>query len=713
MRRTALSIFMLVLLFTSCKLKDAESSSVVTPSATTMTVTLPNGGESIEEGSSYDIKWTSDSEALVRIQYTVDNGSTWTMLADSISNTGTYAWFPVPNLISTQCKIRVATVDASVSDQSNAVFSIIRNNDQSLLVKSPNGAESWEAGTQKEISWYSSGIDSVHLEYTTDNGNHWNLIGTDKLNTGVYYWSPIPNTPSNLAKIRVLDAKDSSPVDESDNVFSILPEPKINVLAPSGGESWASGTDQKIRWSSENISNVKIQYTTNGGANWTTIVESTPSVGFYTWTGLPNVNSAQCKIKVMDAADNQPYAVSGNNFTITNQLVKTIQVTAPNGGENYEVGTSKEITWSSTNVSYVNVQLSTNSGVAWETISSHLTNTGIMSWTIPDKISSSCVIRVIDADDSSVFDASDALFAIKPTKSIVVTYPNGNDAGIRAGEKITILWNSTSVDYVKIQYNPTNGTGDIYWFDLAVKIASSGSFETSFPVASTQCKLRIIDADDGSVMDESDGTFVVLQSTSVTLISPNGSEHLMAGETYEIRWTSTNISKVKIEYTVDGEFTWNTAAVNVPSDGSYLWTVPSVSVGGFSDLCKIRISEYDAANPTSSGGYDISDAIFTIHNGKYLRLLSPVGGETWDVTKGNIAYRIQWNSAGISNVNIEYTLDGGVSWQTVINNTPSTGAYYFLPPQIPSSNAFIRIYDASDPSIRDESKSFFNLIFSN
>jgi hypothetical protein len=710
MKRAALSILILLLLFTSCKLKESESSSVVSPTATTMKVTLPNGGESVKEGSSYDIKWTSDAESLVRIQYTVDNGSTWSMLADSLSNTGTYAWFPVPNLISSQCKIRVATIDGTVSDESDAVFSIARNNNQSLMVKTPNGSESWEAGTQKQIVWYSSGIDSVKIEYTTDNGNHWNTIGTDKKNTGVYYWSPVSNTPSSMAKVRISDASDGTPVDESDNVFNILPEPKLTVSAPTGGESWYSGTSQKIQWISENIRNVKIQYTTNGGADWTTIIESTPSIGSYTWSGLPAVNSSLCAIKIMDADDGQPFAVS-SNFSISNKLVKSLQLTSPNGGESYEVGTSKQITWTFTNVAYVNVLLSTNNGTSWGTIGNRLTNTGSMAWTIPNEVSSACKIKIIDSDDETIYDESDSYFEIKPTKSITVTYPNGNEV-LRAGEKVTIRWNSTSVNFVRIDYTTSNAYSEVGWYELAAKVASSGSFEASFTVPSNEYKIRITDAEDGAVRDESDGTFKVLPQTSITVISPNGGEHLLAGETYEIRWTSVNVARVRIEYTIDGEVSWNTAAVDLVNNGSYLWKVPTVPLS-FSDLCKIRISEYDASNPVLSGAASMSAAIFTIHSTKYLRLLSPVGGETWDVTKGDIAYRIQWNSAGIANVNIEYTLDAGVTWQTVVNNIPSTGAYYFLPPQIPSSNALIRIYDASDPSIRDESKSFFNLIFSN
>ena len=703
MKRAALSLTLLILLFTSCKLKDSDTTNTVDPSATSMTVVLPNGGETIKEGSSYDIKWTSDSQALLRIQYTVDNGSTWALLADSIANTGTYAWFPVPNLISSQCKIRVSAVDASVSDQSDAAFSISRNENQSLLVKAPNGSESWEGGTQKQIVWYSSGIDSVKLEYTTDNGNHWNFIAVDKRNTGVYFWNPVPNTPSSLAKIRISDAKDSFPIVESEKVFSILPEQKLAVKTPNGGENWLSGTDQKIEWTSENISDVKLQYTTNGGANWTTIVETTPSVGFYTWKNIPQHNSAQCRIKVLDASDGQPNAISANNFTITNQVVKSLEVTAPNGGEIYESGTPKEIKWVATNVQSVTIEFTVD-GSTWQVIADRIPNSGVREWTVPEESSAKCKIRIKDSDDATIVDESNAYFTIKPTQSVTVQYPNGRET-IRAGEKVVVKWKSVGIDYVRIQYTVVNGIDEVSWNDIAPKVpASIGEYETSFTVPSSEYKIRVSDAEDSAPRDESDGTFTVLPKTSISVVTPNGGQHWLAGQTYELRWSGVNINKVKIEYTIDGEFSWNLVAVDLPSNGSYSWTVPYIPLP-VSDLCKVRISEYNSADPTIVGASDISDLTFSIHTGKFLRIVSPADGDIWDYTT---FCRIEWISTGISNVNLEYSLDGGMTWTEIVRNHPSNGAYVWGPPHVSSANAVIRITDSSDPSVRRTS-GFFSL----
>ena len=58
----------------------------------------------------------------------------------------------------------------------------------------------------------------------------------------------------------------------------------INLLSPNGGEVWGVGSTQNITWTSTLIANVKIEYTSNDGASWSTIVESTPaSAGTFSW----------------------------------------------------------------------------------------------------------------------------------------------------------------------------------------------------------------------------------------------------------------------------------------------------------------------------------------------------------------------------------------------------------------------------------------------
>ena len=100
------------------------------------------------------------------------------------------------------------------------------------------------------------------------------------------------------------------------------------------------------------------------------------------------------------------------------------------------------------------------------------------------------------------------------------------------------------------------------------------------------------------------GPFYLTDPNKLAVMSPNGSEYLIANDTVPIRWGSTTIANIKIEFSGDNGSGWTTVNNSVPSSSlSYKWVVPWI----ISNQCKIRIS--DAANATNN---DVSDNNFTI-----------------------------------------------------------------------------------------------------
>jgi hypothetical protein len=149
-----------------------------TPTAT-ITVTSPNGGESWAAGSSHNITWTSTgSVGNVKIQYSTNNGNSWSNIISSTTNDGSYSW-TVPNVSSSQCLVKVSETDGSPMDTNNSVFSITsgsgnnpvialsrttfffgaygqitKTSSQTFLVSNTgNGTLNWSASTNK--SWLS------------------------------------------------------------------------------------------------------------------------------------------------------------------------------------------------------------------------------------------------------------------------------------------------------------------------------------------------------------------------------------------------------------------------------------------------------------------------------------------------------------------------------------------------------------------------------
>jgi len=72
---------------------------------------------------------------------------------------------------------------------------------------------------------------------------------------------------------------------------------------------------------------------------------------------------------------------------------------------------------------------------------------------------------------------------------------------------------------------------------------------------------------------------------------------------------------------------------------------------------------------------------------------APDGGEIW---KANSTHNITWTSSGVDSVDIDYSLDGGASWQNIVQNYPGdSGSYEWNVPNISSSNCKIRVSIAS------------------
>jgi len=109
----------------------------------------------------------------------------------------------------------------------------------------------------------------------------------------------------------------------------------IIVIFPNGGETLPVGYDYDIAWTStKSISDVKLEYSTNGGTSWEIIEASIPNDSPYTWT-VPDDPSNDCLIHISDSIDEDPSDVSNGPFTIQSQqglLGFEIYIIPPTGG---------------------------------------------------------------------------------------------------------------------------------------------------------------------------------------------------------------------------------------------------------------------------------------------------------------------------------------------------------------------------------------------
>lgn len=117
-----------------------------------VTLTAPNGGETLTPGNVYTITWDATDDvgvASVSLYYSYDGGTNFDLIDNVSGNPGSYDW-TVPNTPSTQCLVKIYAYDAANNedwDVSDGFFTIeegpsnyvwVNSIDLSLAYKGPN-----------------------------------------------------------------------------------------------------------------------------------------------------------------------------------------------------------------------------------------------------------------------------------------------------------------------------------------------------------------------------------------------------------------------------------------------------------------------------------------------------------------------------------------------------------------------------------------------
>ena len=314
-------------------------------------------------------------------------------------------------------------------------------------------------------------------------------------------------------------------------------------------------------------------------------------------------------------------------LTVLNEEPSWIHVTSPNGGEEWEVGSSQEITWEADpDIQNMAIGLSLNSGANFTyLVAASTPNDGVFTWNpIPyEAYGALDRIKIKDVDNSAVYDVSDADFAVTGTW-LVVTCPNGGEVFV-AGTDEEITWKSSETSgVVTIDYSKDNFAADVH--SIAVDTPNDGSFfweDIPWDLSDT-VRVRVHCAAP-EMSDTSDGDFSIVEPEPyIEVLVPNGGEAWGFGQSHEITWDSYEVTgTVNIWYSKDDfESDIHTIATGEPNDYSYEWENIPVDQ---SDSVRVKIGS--TLNPSI---YDVSDDYFSMEEGGWAR--------TWGSTPDDEAH---------------------------------------------------------------------------
>lgn len=204
-----------------------------------------------------------------------------------------------------------------------------------VTVSSPNGGESWQAGTTHTVTWAYTGNPGANVKIELlNNGSASTIassVSTGSGGSGSYPWNiPLTQALGTLYQIRVTSTSNAAYTDTSNADFSITPPSpaSITVVAPNGGQSWVVGTNKQITWSYAGNpgSSVKIELLQGATASAPTSVKSIVSStsigsggsGSYLWK-IPKTQTVANNywIRITSTTNSAYSDASDNSFSIS------------------------------------------------------------------------------------------------------------------------------------------------------------------------------------------------------------------------------------------------------------------------------------------------------------------------------------------------------------------------------------------------------------
>lgn len=274
--------------------KAAEASYCISEAPGIFLALLhPLGDSAYQAKKTMQIRWTSKSVQSIDIMYSLDSGATWKDMAKSIPAADSIFVWNIPDVNSNKAMVAImVTGNTSVYDKSLTVFSISK---AGIFVQNPVKNERLGQNDLYDIKWSITFEEAVKIDFSSDAGASWSTI-IPNTSLGTCQWI-VPQIESENCKIRVISLSDNTLIGES-GLFAIGKQ-SAKLTSPKGGEQFCIGDFNDIKWSSDYVDYLFLEYTTNNGLNWKKVTQMPiiASIGGYSWK-TPNIKAAEVKFRL-------------------------------------------------------------------------------------------------------------------------------------------------------------------------------------------------------------------------------------------------------------------------------------------------------------------------------------------------------------------------------------------------------------------------------
>lgn len=273
--------------------------------------------------------------------------------------------------------------------------------------------------------------------------------------------------------------------------------------------------------------------------------------------------------------------------------------------------------------------------------------------------------------------------------NLTLLSPNGAEIW-QAGIPQNITWISTGCtrpSTVTIEYSTNNGAN---WTPITTT-ANNGSCTWLLPNIPTS--VALVRVHDGSLQDNSNSSFTIAPIPAPTALSATPGDVSVG-----LHWTASTAAGLS-GYAVYRDATSGSLSL-LTTLASTATTYTDTSVTN----CTLFVYAVRAIVGTMYSNFS-NEVVVTPHTTSILTLLSPAGGEIW---QAGVQRTIMWSSVGCTvpeSVTIELSTDNAAHWTTV-STTTNTGSYGWLVPDMPTTQALIRV---SGSALIDSSEAVFTI----